>query len=155
MRIFRYSSLNFVADSRSSSSQIDSQCGFRPERGTADATFSLKLALKKRREHNLETWVVFVDFVKAFDRVPRELLWETLARFGVPLSRGQSHSFASIRAHSPSFALIRAHSPSFADIRHHSPLFTLICSDSRSFALIRPHSRSFAIRAHVAPIRVQ
>ena len=62
----------------------ESQCGFRPERGTAEATFSLKLALKKHREHNLETWVVFVDFVKAFDRVPRELLWETLAKFGVP-----------------------------------------------------------------------
>ena len=62
----------------------ESQCGFRPERGTADATFSLKMALKKRREHSLETWVLFIDFVKAFDRVPRELLWSVLAKFGVP-----------------------------------------------------------------------
>ena len=64
----------------------ESQCGFRPERGTAGATFSLKLALEKRREHGLETWVVFVDFVKALGRVPRELLWQTLAKFGVPRS---------------------------------------------------------------------
>ena len=62
----------------------ESQCGFRPGRGTSDATFSLKLALKKRREHGLETWVLFVDFVKAFDRVPRELLWDVLLKFGVP-----------------------------------------------------------------------
>ena len=33
------------------------QCGFRPERGTTDASFSLKQALRKRREHGLETLV--------------------------------------------------------------------------------------------------
>ena len=62
----------------------ESQCGFRPERGTTDASFSLKQALRKRREHGLETWVVFIDLVKAFDRVPREMLWEVLLRYGVP-----------------------------------------------------------------------
>ena len=48
----------------------ESQCGFRPERGTSDATFALRLALKKRREHSQGSWVLFIDFVKAFDRVP-------------------------------------------------------------------------------------
>ena len=61
----------------------ESQCGFRPKRGTQDGIFTLKLALKKRREHGLESWVYFLDLVKAFDRVPRELLWVVLAKLGV------------------------------------------------------------------------
>ena len=63
----------------------ESQCGFRPGRGCQDAIFTVKLAMKKRREHNSETWILFLDLVKAFDRVPRELLWGVLEKFGVPL----------------------------------------------------------------------
>jgi len=47
---------------------------------TTDAVFSIKVALKKHREHNLETWVLFLDLVKAFDRV-RELIWQILERY--------------------------------------------------------------------------
>ena len=63
----------------------ESQCGFRPGRGCTDGVFTIKLALKKRREHGLETWVMFLDLVKAFDRVPREMLWDVLLKFGVPV----------------------------------------------------------------------
>ena len=62
----------------------ESQCGFRPECGCADAMFSVKMAIKKRREHGLETWIYFIDLVKAFDRVPRELLWQIMRKLGVP-----------------------------------------------------------------------
>ena len=41
------------------------------KRGTCDGSFTLKQAIKKRREHGLETWGLFADLVKAFDRVPR------------------------------------------------------------------------------------
>ena len=60
------------------------QCGFRPGRGCVDSIFTVKMAMKKRREHGQETWILFLDLVKAFDRVPRELLWEVLNIFGVP-----------------------------------------------------------------------
>ena len=62
----------------------ESQCGFRPGRGCTDAVFTLKQVIRKRREHGLTTWVFFMDLVKAFDRVPRELLWTILLKFGVP-----------------------------------------------------------------------
>ena len=63
----------------------EAQCGFRPGRGCTDAVFTVKMAMKKRREHGLESWILFIDLVKAFDRVPRELLWKVLLKFGVPL----------------------------------------------------------------------
>ena len=65
----------------------ETQCGFRPKRGTQDGIFTLKLGLKKRREHGLESWVYFLDLVKAFDRVPRRLLWLVLEKLGVHPNR--------------------------------------------------------------------
>ena len=49
-----------------------------------DTVFTVKSALKKRREHGLESWVLFLDLVKVFDRVPRDAPWKVLAKFGVP-----------------------------------------------------------------------
>ena len=41
----------------------ETQCGFHPGRGCTDAVFTVKMALKKRQEHGLETWVLFLDLV--------------------------------------------------------------------------------------------
>ena len=82
------------------------QCGFRFGRGTCDASFTLKGLIKKRREHGQESWLVLIDLVKAFDRVPRDagkkppmaneeaaaaasdieigMLWRVLLKYGVP-----------------------------------------------------------------------
>ena len=46
---------------------------------TATASFTLKQMLRKRREHGLETWVLFVDLVKAFDCVPRSVAEDILS----------------------------------------------------------------------------
>ena len=62
----------------------ESQCGFRPNKGCTDANFVLRLVTKRRKEHGLETWVLLLDLVKAFDRVPRSLLWKVMLKFGVP-----------------------------------------------------------------------
>ena len=63
---------------------MESQCGFRPGRSCTDAIFTVKMAARKRQEHDQETWILFLDLVKAFDRVPRDLLWIILAHSGVP-----------------------------------------------------------------------
>jgi hypothetical protein len=48
----------------------------------ADATFTLKTALQTLREHDQESWVLFVDLVKAYDTVNREMLWKILTILG-------------------------------------------------------------------------
>jgi hypothetical protein len=47
---------------------------------------TLKTALQTLREHDQESWVLFVDLVKAYDTVNREMLWKILTTLGVPES---------------------------------------------------------------------
>jgi hypothetical protein len=58
--------------------------GFRARRGCADALFILKQVLRKRKEHGLHSWLLLLDIQRAFDVVPRELLWACLLKCGVP-----------------------------------------------------------------------
>ena len=62
----------------------ESQCGFRPNRGTCDMIFVARQLIEKCREQHVNIYMAFVDLSKAFDRVPRELLWSILRRFGCP-----------------------------------------------------------------------
>mmetsp|Transcript_2199 Transcript_2199/g.3496 ORF Transcript_2199/g.3496 Transcript_2199/m.3496 type:complete len:103 (-) Transcript_2199:88-396(-) len=57
---------------------IDEQNGFLHKKGCLDASFSLKLALQTRKKFGLDSWVVFVDLVKAFDTVNRDILVKIL-----------------------------------------------------------------------------
>ena len=52
---------------------LDEQNGFLNKKGCMVATFALKLALLSRKEFSLDTWMVFVDLVKAFDTVNQEI----------------------------------------------------------------------------------
>ena len=62
----------------------ESQCGFRPGRGTMDMIFSLKLAMEIADYKKHPFHVLFVDLVKAYDSVSRAGLWEVLPRKGIP-----------------------------------------------------------------------
>ena len=63
---------------------LETQSGFTAGRGTTDGFFLLQQALALRKERKLDTWMLAIDLVKAFDRVDRRMLWRVLAKFGVP-----------------------------------------------------------------------
>ena len=62
----------------------ESQCGFRPNRGTTDMVFSLRQLQEKCIEQNLDLYHCFIDLSKAFDTINREELWVILGKCGCP-----------------------------------------------------------------------
>ena len=63
---------------------LQEQAGFTSKRGCVDTTATLKIALQNLHNTNQDTHVLFVDLVKAFDSVHREMLWQLLSKFGLP-----------------------------------------------------------------------
>ena len=61
----------------------ESQCGFRPRRGTADQLYSLSFIVQKAIEYGKDLYAVFIDLEKAFDSVPREALFTVCQDYGV------------------------------------------------------------------------
>ena len=60
------------------------QFGSSPGVGCQDCLFTLKTALHAHHNHNLPTFVAFVDIVKAFNTVDHKLLMKVLERYGAP-----------------------------------------------------------------------
>ena len=56
----------------------EQQFGFMPGRSTTDAIFCLRMLLEKWTEGQKAVHCAFIDLEKAYDRVPREELWECL-----------------------------------------------------------------------------
>ena len=61
-------------------------CGFRSGRSTIDIIFGVRQLQKKCREQHQDLYMAFVDQTKAFDAIRRDLLWNTLLKFGCPLT---------------------------------------------------------------------
>jgi len=59
------------------------QMGFMPGKGTIDAIFIIRQMMEKYEAAGRNLFMVFVDLEKAFDRVPREIIWWSLSRKGV------------------------------------------------------------------------
>ena len=62
----------------------DSQCGFRRGRGYIDMIFCAGQLVEKAREHIATVYLLFVDFRKAYDSIPRQALWLVLLKYGIP-----------------------------------------------------------------------
>ena len=69
---------------RSIVSVSDDQCGFVEGKFTTDAIQSLRIMMEKHRDAQKDLHIVFIDLEKAFDRVPRDLIWQALRAQGVP-----------------------------------------------------------------------
>lgn len=61
----------------------DEQGGFRVHRACDEQFFALHTLLKSRKRQGKDTFLMFVDFQKAFDSVPRAKLLEKLQAIGV------------------------------------------------------------------------
>ena len=60
------------------------QFGATPKVGCQDGNFVLRTATHLRRQHNLETYVIFADLVKAFDTSNHDLIIDIIRKLGGP-----------------------------------------------------------------------
>ena len=68
---------------RDSISIDDMQFGFMLGRGTTDAIFILRKLQEKHLDRKLPLYFAFVDLEKAFDLVPRKVIWWAMRKLGV------------------------------------------------------------------------
>ena len=68
----------------------DMQFGFMAGKGT-DAIFIVRQLQEKYLVKKKDLWMAFVDLEKAFDRVPREMVWWVLKSVGVDSICNKDH----------------------------------------------------------------
>ena len=59
---------------------LKEQSGFMPSHGCVDATATLKATHQSMKDSNQDAYILFVDLVKTFDSVNREILWQILCQ---------------------------------------------------------------------------
>jgi len=68
----------------------DHLCGFLCNRSTTDHIFCIRQILGRTREQNATVHQLFTDFKTAYDTVGREILYNILVEFGIPMKLERS-----------------------------------------------------------------
>ncbi|KAL2947084.1 hypothetical protein AAZX31_20G050700 [Glycine max] len=61
----------------------ENQFGFMPGRSTMEAIYLLRRVMEQYRMDQQDLHLIFIDLEKAYDSVPREILWKALEKKGV------------------------------------------------------------------------
>ena len=62
----------------------ENQCGFVSGKSTIDAIHAIRTLMEKYDYNKQDLHFLFIDMEKAFDRVPRDLIWRAVRSQGVP-----------------------------------------------------------------------
>ena len=62
----------------------DVQAGFRKGRGTRDQIANIRWIIEIAREFQINIYLCFINYAKAFDCVDHDKLWKALREMGIP-----------------------------------------------------------------------